>query len=541
MTRVSMSPSSSSETYILSLDLGTSGCKVGLISLTGRVVAWAFRPVPVAVVDGVGAEQDPHAWWKAFLDASREVLGSKTVPASRVAGICSSTQGEGTIPVDRTGKPLMNAMIWMDMRGAPHVERQMRGSFKVAGYDAMKLQKWLRLCGGAPSLLGKDPAGHMLFIRDCLPGIYEKTYKFLNVLDYINLKLTGRFVATQDSILTSWVTDNRNVDDVRYDTRLVAMSGIDREKFPELVRCTDVVGTLLPEVAETLGLSPSTRVVAGAIDNTAAAIGAGTLDNYDAHLYVGSSSWIGAHVPFKKTSVLDQITSVPCAVPSKYLMVALQSSGANNIAFLKDRIVFHDDGLIDSEPSPDTYDVLDRIAARTAPGAHGAVYLPWLFGERCPVNDLHLRAGLFNLSMEHNRETVVRAVFEGVAFNTRWMMKPVGRFLKRRPAHLTILGGGALSSAWCQIFADILHTPIRQLHEPLKANAVGAAIIGAVGLGLTGFEEAAGNIRTEATFEPNPALRQLYDDRFGIFNELYRRLAPVYRRLNGAKGLCAHG
>ncbi|GGA87090.1 carbohydrate kinase [Brucella endophytica] len=526
--------------HILAIDLGTSGCKVGLVSISGKVAAWAFRPVPLLVVDTIGAEQNPAQWWNALIDAAREVLGKNAVPRENIVAICSSTQGEGTIAVDRDGKALMNAVIWLDMRGAQYLKKEMRGVIKVAGYNPIKLQKWLRLCGGAPALSGKDPASHMLLIRDAFPDIYARTHRFLNVLDYLNLRLTGRFCATQDSILTSWVTDNRDVNNIRYDAGLIRQSGIDEEKFPELVRSTDVVGTLLPEVAELLGLSPKTPVVAGAIDNSAAAIGAGTLADYDAHLYMGSSSWIAAHVPFKKTNVFDQITSVPCPVPSKYLMMAMQSSGASNIAFLKDRIVFHDDGLIDSEPTPDTYRILDEIAARTSAGADGMMYLPWLFGERCPVDDPTLRAGLVNMSIEHNRETVVRAVFEGVALNTRWMMKPVTKFLGRKPEEITMIGGGAMSNAWCQIFADVLGVHIRQPHDPMKANARGAAFIGAAGLGLIQLEDAGRLVAINRVYEPNVATRALYDERFGIFTEFHRRLAPLYRRLNGAKGI-AHG
>ncbi|MUZ62190.1 xylulokinase [Agrobacterium vitis] len=525
-----------SDQYVLSIDLGTSGCKVGLVSITGHVVAWAFRSVPLQVIDTIGAEQDPSQWWNAFIEASQDVLSQSAALRENIVAICSSTQGEGTVAVDRHGNVLMNAIIWLDMRGARYLKKEMRGAMKVAGYDAIKLQKWLRLCGGAPALSGKDPAGHMLLIRDAFPDIYEKTYKFLNVLDFFNLRLTGRFCATQDSILTSWVTDNRDVNHIRYDDGLIGASGIDKAKFPDLVRCTDIVGTLLPSVADLLGLSPKTPVVAGAIDNSAAAIGAGTLADYDAHLYMGSSSWISAHVPFKKTSVMDQITSVPCPVSSKYLMIAMQSSGASNIAFLKDRIVFHDDGLIDSEPTPDTYRVLDEIAARTPAGAAGMMYLPWLFGERCPVDDPTLRAGIFNMSMEHNRETLVRAVFEGVALNTRWMMKPVSRFLGRRPEAITMIGGGAMSPAWCQIFADVLGVQIRQPHDPMKANARGAAFIGAVGLGLIQFDEVARHVVIDRIYDPDPATQRLYDERFGIFTELHRRLAPLYKRLNGSKG-----
>lgn len=521
--------------YILSIDLGTSGCKVALVSLAGRVAGWAFRPVPTIVVGRVGAEQRPDDWWRAFVMAAREALAESGIAASRVLAVCASTQGEGTIPVDRDGTPLTNAILWLDMRGAPHVRRRVRGPLRVAGYDALKLQRWLRLCGGAPALSGKDPFGHVLFLREERPEVYARTHKFLNVLDYLLLRLTGRFVATQDSILTSWVTDNRKVDDIRYDAGLIRLAGVERDKLPDLVRCTDDLGALLPAVASELGLSPQTRVVAGAIDTSAAALGAGTHADYRGHLYVGSSSWIAAHVPFKKVSVLDQIASVPSALPSRYLMIAMQSSGANNIAFLKDRIIFHDDGLLDTEPTPDVYEALDAIAARMRPGADGLLYLPWLFGERCPVDDKSLRAGLFNLSMEHNRETLVRAVFEGTALNTRWMMKPVTRFLRRRPADLAIIGGGALSPTWCQVFADVLDVPVRRPRDPLRANALGAAMIAAAGLGLLGFEDSARWVETERVHEPDPRLKPLYDERFGLFLELHRKLAPVYRRLNGGE------
>lgn len=525
-----------SNQYILAIDLGTSGCKVGLVSGKGDIAAWAFRPVELQVVDSIGAEQRPEDWWSAFLEASRDVLSRTTVSPDQIAGICTSTQGEGTIAVDRDGQPLTNGITWLDMRGARNLKRSMRGSLKVAGYDAFKLQKWLRLCGGAPALSGKDPAGHMLFVRDELPAIYEKTYKFLNVLDFFNLRLTGRFCATQDSILTSWVTDNRNADNIRYDDGLIAASGIDKSKFPDLVRCTDVIGTLLPEVATQLCLSSRTPVVAGAIDNSAAAIGAGAYEDYEAHLYMGSSSWVGAHVPFKKTSVFDQIASIPCPAPSKYLMMAMQSSGAANIAFLKDRMVYHDDGLYRGEPTPDVYAVLDEISARTPAGAKGMVYLPWLFGERSPVDDASLRAGIFNMSMEHNRETLVRAVFEGVALNTRWMMRPVNKFLGRRIDDLTIIGGGAMSNSWCQIFADVLNVRIRQPRDPMKANARGATFIALHGLKIMDMAESTKSVVVERVYEPQAANRQLYDERFGIFTELHKRLAPLYRRLNGAKG-----
>lgn len=524
--------SQSKDPHVLAVDLGTSGCKTALVSARGEVVAWAFYPVATRIIPPNGAEQNPEDWWQALLKGARDVLARSGIPASEVAAVCCSTQGEGTIAVDASGEVLVPALTWMDMRGGDRVRRNAGGAVRVGGYGVFKIARWLRLCGGAPNLSGKDPAGHMLYIRDAMPDVYGRTYKFLNVLDYLNLRLTGRFVATSDSILTSWVTDNRDPARISYHAGLVAQSGIDADRFPELVRPTDVIGTLLPAVATALGLAASTPVVAGAIDNSAAAVGAGTLADYAAHLYVGTSSWIGAHVPHKRTDLKSSIASVPCAVPGKYLMVAMQTSAGNNLAFLKERVLYNHDELLREAAVDNVYEVIDRIAARVPAGSDGLLYTPWLFGERCPVEDRSLRAGLFNLSLSHTRETIIRAFLEGVALNARWMVAPVEKFLERPLAQMTVIGGGARSSVWCQIFADVLGVPMRQLAEPLQANALGAAYIGLFGLGLIDWDAAARQTRYRRVFEPVPAHQRVYADRFASFTELYRRLSPLYRRLN---------
>jgi xylulokinase len=527
---------SPADLYVLAVDLGTSGCKTALVSRGGAVAAWEYQPVATQIVSGAGAEQRPEDWWQAFVATARQVIARSGIDAGNIIAVCCSTQGEGTIAVDQHGQPLMPAMTWRDMRGGPHIRRRSRGWLNLAGYDVVKLQRWLRLCGGAPNLSGKDPAAHMLFVRDVMPGIYARTYKFLNVLDYFNLRLSGRYVATSDSILTSWVTDNRDPDNIRYDAKLIAASGIDAAKFPDLVQCTEVIGTVLPEVASEIGLAPSTKVVAGAIDNTAAAIGAGTLHDFDAHLYIGTSSWIGAHVPRKHTDIRASIASLPCAVPGKYLMIAMQTSAGSNLAFLKEKVLYHQDELLRETAMKDVYQVLDQIAARVPAGSDGLLYTPWLFGERCPVEERSLRAGLFNLSLAHSRETIIRAVLEGVALNARWMMQPVERLLGRRVTQLTMVGGGGNSGVWCQIFADVLGVPIRQLAEPMQANAVGAAYIAFAGLNLIDFASCPGQTRYRAVYQPQQVNHSVYAASFANFTELYRRLLPLHRRINRAVG-----
>ena len=521
------------EKLILAIDLGTSGMKVALISISGKVLGWEAEPVQLHVTPDGGAEQVPGEWWGAFVSAAQRLLARNPAAAKRVVAISSSTQGEGTVPVDQQGNALHNAILWMDMRGAAHLKKQLGGLANIDGAALGKVLRFIQLTGGMPSMTGKDPAGHMLFIRDTLPEIYAKTHKFLNVLDYMNLRLTGRFVATDDSILTSWVTDNRDPRQVRYHNGLIADLGLDAAKLPEIVKCADVIGTLKTDVAEELGLSRDVKVVAGSIDNTAAAIGAGTVEDYATHLYIGTSSWMAAHVPFKKTSIFDSLASVPCAVPDRYLLTALQATAGGNLTYLRDQILYHKDELLQEAAVPDIFKVLDQIADRVPAGANGVIYTPWIWGERAPIDDKSVRAGLYNLSLHNSREDIIRAFLEGIAFNTRWLLKPVESFLGRKVESINIVGGGAQSDVWCQIFADVMNVEIKQVADPIYANARGAAWIGAVGLGEISFNDVPELVEIQRSYTPQSEIRMLYDERFETFKKIYKRMKPIYQKLNG--------
>ncbi|NLO31882.1 MAG: xylulose kinase [Candidatus Hydrogenedentes bacterium] len=522
--------------YVLAIDLGTSGCKVALVSKQGHVAGWEFEEVETTLLPGGGAEQDPEAWWQAFLRAGRRLLAKNAALAEKVIALCSSTQGEGTVAVDRDGSPLMPCILWMDTRGVAYLKQITGGLIRVAGYDLFKLYRWIHLTGGAPSLTGKDPAAHMLLIKYAFPDIYARTYKFLNVLDFMNLRLTGRFVATYDSITTSWVTDNRDPTTIDYSNALIRCSGVDRDKFPDLVPCTESLGPLRSEVAEALGLAQGIPVVAGSIDTTAAAIGSGAIEDYALHLYLGTSSWMAAHVPFKKTDIFSSIASLPCAVPGRFLMTALQATAGGNLSFLRDKILYHKDELLSEAQTPDVYKIMDRIVERTPPGSHGVLFTPWSYGERSPVDDPYIRAAIHNLSLHNSREDIVRAFFEGVAFNNRWLLRPVQRFLGKCPESITLTGGGAASDIWCQIFADILGLTVRQLANPIQVNSLGAAFIAFVGLGILRYEEAAQLTRYKGTYTPNPETQALYDRCFREFVALYKHNKAIYRRLNRGAG-----
>jgi xylulokinase len=420
----------------------------------------------------------------------------------------------------------------MDSRGAPYVRRITNGLVRIDGFGVRRLLQWLRLTGGVPGHAGKDSIAHILHIKHRFPDIYAATYKFLEPKDYLNLRLTGRFAASGDSITLHWLTDNRDVDHIRYDDRLFRLAGVEREKFPELKRAVDVLGPLKPEVAADLGLAEGTRVVMGTPDIHSAAVGSGGVAPFEGHLYIGSSSWLACHVPLKKTDVLHHIAALPSALPGSYLAIGEQETSGACLAFLRDNILYHKDELLAETDLPDVYKIFDRIVERVPAGSDGLIFAPWLYGERCPVDDRHVRGSLHNVSLRTTREHLVRAVFEGVACNARWMLELMERFVRRPFEKLRIAGGGANSDVWCQIHADVFDRTVEQVADPILVNVRGAGLLAWVALGHLSVDEISQRVPVRHTYTPNPDHRDLYDALFSELVGIYERDKKLYERLN---------
>jgi len=291
----------SQKKYILAIDHGTGGPKTALVSTHGEVVDWAFQEVSLHMEKGGGVEQDPNDWWNAILKTSKKVIDRGLVSVEDIVGVCNTSQWAGTIPIDKNGNHLMNAMIWMDSRGAPYTKKVYKGLLKVSGLNIIKALKWVKISGGGPGLSGKDPIAHMLLIKNEFPEIYDKTYMFLEPQDYINLKLTGKFASSYTTIGFHWLTDIRRIESIKYSKKLIKMCGLDLSKLPsELVNSTDILGSITKNFADDLGLDKNIKVIAGAPDCATAAIGSGAVKDYATHIYIGTSDWVICHVPFKK-------------------------------------------------------------------------------------------------------------------------------------------------------------------------------------------------------------------------------------------------
>jgi xylulokinase len=519
---------------VLAIDLGTSGPKVLLVDAAGRALGHEFEPVELLLTPDGGAEQRPDDWWSAIVAATRRLLARGLVPPQEIVAVACTAQWSGTVAVDRSGRALHNALIWLDSRGAPYMPQLVGGWPQIDGYGLRKALRWIRVTGGLPGHSGKDPVAHILWLRHQRPDVFSSTHQFLEPKDYLNLRLTGRFAASIDSIAAHWLTDNRDLARVDYDPALLRLCGLDRGLFPDLARAVDLLGPLTPQAAAELGLSERVQVVAGTPDLHSAAIGSGAIRDYQAHLYIGTSAWLSCHVPYKKTDPLRSITALPSAIPGRYMVVDEQECAGACLSFLRDHLFFADDGLGGGPPPADIYRRFDALAAEVPPGSGGLLFLPWLNGERSPLDDRRLRGGFINLGLGATRGQMIRAVLEGVAFNARWLLGAVERFVGRRLDPIHIIGGGAASALWCQIFADVTGRTIRQVARPIEANARGAAFIALVALGYLTWDDVSERVEIAHTFAPSRDAEAVYGPLFREFHAARRALRPLNNRLNRA-------
>jgi len=518
--------------FILAIDHGTSGVKTALMTPYGESPGYEFEPTPVLYFPDGGAEQNPDDWWNAIVKTTRRLLQKHSVhPDSIIAVACSSTFSS-TVVVDRDGNPLMNSLTWLDSRGAPYVKKAMRGWINIQGYGSTNILRWLPKTGGAPALSGKDDMGHVLYVKNKFPQIYEKAHMFLSSKDYINLKLTGISSASRDSIALFWIADIRDINNINYDMGLIRKLGLDAKKFPKILKSTDILGTLTEKSASELGLNKNTRVIVGSADLQSACIGSGAVRDYEAHIYIGTSSWILCHVPFKKTDIFHIITSLPSAIPGKYFCANEQDTAGGCLNFMIHNLFFHNDVLWESSLPDDVYERIEKLVQKTPPGSNKVIFTPWLNGEKTPVEDQFLRGGFYNLSLRTTRGDLFRAVLEGVALNNRWVLQYVEGFIKRKLGELNIIGGGARSETWCQIFADVLKKTIRQVKDPVLGNARGAAFLASVALGYIKFDEIPQLIKYSKIFYPEVRNIKIYDELFREFMNIYKKNKSIMHRLN---------
>ncbi len=518
--------------YVLAFDLGSGSIKAAVVSDSGAVIACVEAPIITHMLPGGGAEQDPESWWQGAQQTAKKAIAESGVPAQKIMAVACDSQWSLAVAVDESCLPLMNAVHWLDTRGGRYNRKLVSGLPSIKGYNLFKLGRYIRLTGLAPSQSGVDSLGHVLFIKHERPDIYEKTFKFLEPMDFLTSRLTGRITATQKTMAPFMISDNRQWGNRKYSDKLLHTSGLDREKFPDLIENNGVVGTLSPEVAEVFGLAPSTRVVAGVSDSNASLIGSGAVKDFDAILYIGTSQYLTFHVPYKKTNPIYMMTSLPSPFPSRYYLLGEQGVGGRCLEFFLKHMVYADDMLATGKMPDDVYFRFNRMAQEAPPGSDAVIFLPWLNGAIVPDEDSFVRGGFINLSLNTRRCHLARALMEGLAYNNRWTSQGAEKYTGRPIESFRFSGGGAQSALWAQIHADVLNVPIHQVEDPVNSTVRGCALLALVVLGKLRLDDIPKIIRIQRVFYPDLSNLGIYDKMYTQYRRLFKKNRKIFRALN---------
>jgi xylulokinase len=508
---------------IISVDVGTTSLKVGLAGKDLNVLFAASQPYEVFYPGAGRAEQNPQDWWRAVRLGIAELSQQCGGLEERVAGLVFASQMCGVVATGEDANPLRPCLIWLDKRAAGIAREAMAGGPSLLGYGAFKLLTSLYFTNGAPALNGMDPPAKMLWIRRHEPEVWKRTYKLLDVKDWLVFRATGRAVTTADLANLTWMMDTRAGHE-GWSDYLIRRFGLSRDLLPEIVQGTDSPGGLTAAAAAELGLPQGLPVFAGAGDVCAAAIGSGAVEDGELHVSLGTSSWISGFYPGRRLVASQGYATILSPAGNRPLLIATQESACACIDWL--------DGLLGPESG-------DAPASAAEP----PMFLPWLAGERVPVDDNRLRGAFLGLSLEHGRQSLRQAVIEGVALNTRWAFQSVVRRRgTRQTPFIRAVGGGTENHSLCQAVADCLGLEIAVAPSPRMAGVRGAAAIAATALGWYSsvWDAVRATNRPAATrFLPDAARRSYFDRRFALYEDAYRRNAPWFRALfanSGAAG-----
>ena len=484
--------------YILAHDLGTSGDKATLFTVDGDFVATVTTAYPKYSFPDGGVEQDPEDWWRAVCLSTKTLLVGRDPADVVVVGF------DGTFPnclcLDACDSPITRARIWQDVRAAPESDELERGVDTA----------WLHTFSNAR--IGADKtAAKLVWMSRHEPELFGCIAMVLPTSqDFIVHRLTGEFVTERNAACGTRMVDAAHYD---WDEGMLELVGISRDKLPRIVGRSEVVGEILPSVAEEIGLLAGTPVVSGTGDAYAADVGIGMLDVGDAYFTGGTSG--GIYGIWDDGGVARRCGGETSA------------SGAS-FAWLKDTLCLAEHSVAE-RTSTNVYDVINDEAAAAPVGSHGVLFHPYLSGERHPRFNGMAQGSFIGISLTTTRADLVRSVIEGIGFNVSLILDGI-RKKGVCPTSLPIIGGLGTSEVTRQIFADIMDVELEVPQYPAEVATMGTAIIAGIGVGLfpderTGFEKFN---RIVGVTRPNPTNVQMYEALKPIVEEIYQALEPVY-------------
>lgn len=499
--------------YILAHDLGTSGNKATLFSVEGVLLASKTVSYPTAYLGDNRVEQDANHWWLAFSESTKSLLADCGVAGEEVVALSFSGQMMGCLCVDDEGKPLRPSIIWADQRS----EEQ---SARLA--EQIPLKEFYRIVGhrNTPSY----GIQKLMWIRDNEPETFARTHKVLNAKDYIIHNLTGEFVTDYSDANSMACFD---INTLRWSERILDAAGINESMLPTALPSTHVAGTVLPDVADELGLSANTKVVIGAGDGVTANIGAGAVAHGQAYCCLGTSAWITATSSEPIFDPEMRTVTWAHAIPGMYAPNATMQYAGGALAWMKSLLC--DEELNGKAAEAGAYERINALVDAAPAGANGVVFLPYLLGERAPRWDVDSRGTLLGIQPSTTTGEVLRAVMEGVTCNLAIGFDILAAELPLR--ELTMVGGGSRSAPWQRIVAETMGVAVHVPKLIEEAGSMGAAIIAGVGAGVfEGFDVIESFLDIEKTIEPTLADAKAIARARRRFDDFYRALRPVYEQ-----------
>ena len=489
--------------FYIGIDLGTSAVKLLLVGEDGAVLRTVSKAYPLSFPHPGWSEQNPSDWWDACVAGIRELLCG--FDASAVAGIGLGGQMHGLVALDRDDRVLRPAILWNDGRTAEQVDYLNN----VIGKDVLSART-------ANIAFAGFTAPKLLWMRKEEPELFARIDKIMLPKDYIQYKLTGVHACDYSDASGMLLLD---VQHKCWSAQMLDVCGLRETQMPRLFESWNVTGTLLPEAAALLGLPETVRVTAGAGDNAAAAVGTGTVSDGDCNLSVGTSGTLFIASDAFRVDPHNALHAFAHASGGYHLMGCMLSAASCNKWFCEDVLR--------------TADYAGEQAAirEEALGQNRVFFLPYLMGERSPVNDTDARGTFVGLSMDTSRADMVQAVLEGVAFALRDSLE-VARALGLTIDRSKLCGGGAKSPLWRRILANVLGVRL-EIPQTEEGPGYGGAMLAMVGCGLFPDVRAAAGalVHVRETIEPDPALSALYAQRYLQFKEIYPAVRDLYKTI----------
>jgi xylulokinase len=501
----------------LGIDVGTTNVKVALVRSDGTVAGTASRPLTTSR-SGDAVTQDPRALFDAVEAAVGEVCAAHRADAAVVGAVGVCSQYSSIVPVDAAGMPVADMNLYLDRRGT-----SLCWDIMTRHDEAFAL--WLER-HGIPPVGGGLSLGHMLWFQHERPDVHAAAAAYLEPMDYVVARLTGRIFATQGTVFTSQLCDNRSLGVTAYDPDLVALSGVDPDRLPELVAPDAVVGEVLPALAAAWGIPATATVAAAMNDSHAGAFATGAYRGGAGGLMVGTTAVLLDNLDHTAADLSHEIVAMPSPVPGAWLVWAENGLAGRAVDHVLGSLV-HTSDVLGQHATADPFAALDAALATVPAGSDGVLFLPWLAGSMAPAASSAMRGGFINLTLDTGRTHLVRAAIEGTAFNAGWLLPAVEALTGRAMSSVVLAGGAARSAGWAQVFADVLDRPVRPVVDPDTAVARAVALVAMMGPTVAADDPDALVVRTLPTLHPDPAHRSTYDASQRRFIAAFEALRPL--------------